>query len=161
MLVQNYWNFKLGNTKQPSNSRYAFVDVNGNNTSAFTFNQSYDSEMRINLQLAENLLMYVGTGDTAPTKNDYNLVSPVANALNNFSVTAISSSNGCVVICTANMTNSTDSDITIKEIGLFKRFFTNNNAYADGMLARTLLTPITLAPNETVGVTYVLTFEEK
>lgn len=92
----------------------------------------------------------VGSGNTAPTLNDVSLESEITTLSNSGNVLN-NGENG--ITYTATLTNSTGSDVTIKEYGLY--------VYSGGykMLTRTVLdNPITLASGEIVNITINIAF---
>lgn len=95
----------------------------------------------------------VGSGNTAPTANDYSLESEVT-GLNNIGVFINNGVNGFTISGT--ITNTTSNNVTIKEYGLY--------GYQAGdakwtMLTRTVLdNPVTLEAGEITTITINLGF---
>lgn len=100
----------------------------------------------------------VGSGSTEATKDDYTLESPIT-SLTVSSYTFGATAEG--VQYTSVMTNPTDSDVVIREIGIFEKM-NINSAYLPAhccMWGREVLdTPITLEPGQTATFTAELTF---
>lgn len=95
----------------------------------------------------------VGSGNTAPTANDYSLESEVT-GLNNMGVFINNGVNGITI--SATITNITSNNVTIKEYGLYG-YQSADNKYT--MLTRTVLdNPITLEAGEIATITINLGF---
>lgn len=92
----------------------------------------------------------VGSGNTEPTLNDVSLESEITTLLNNGGVVNY---NEYGITYSATLTNTTGSDVIIKEYGLY--------VYSGGwkMLTRTVLdSPITLTDGEITTITINLGF---
>ncbi len=159
MLLQNYWTYKFADTLNSQNS-FTLKGINGTNITPYTFSQSYPSETRYNLQFSAGLILYVGSGNTPPTKSDYNLETSL-DIVSNLNIVVNNSSNSCVIIVSANLTNSTDAEITINEVGIAKNFFVSGSSRGVALLTRSVINPIKIPAGESVGITYAITFEEK
>lgn len=95
----------------------------------------------------------VGSGNTAPTANDYSLESEVT-GLNNIGVFINNGVNGLTISGT--ISNTTSNNVTIKEYGLYG-YQSADNKYT--MLTRTVLdNPITLEAGEIATITINLGF---
>lgn len=106
-----------------------------------------------------NLYMRVGTGTTAPTENDYELVA-VNTDISCDSVVVGNSANYTKTY-TATFSNPTNSDIIVAEVGLYGNvmYSVNGELYMDVLLDRTVLTtPITIPAGESKTITYELSF---
>lgn len=95
----------------------------------------------------------VGNRNTAPTVNDYTLGGEIT-GLSNIGTFVNNGANGFTI--SATITNTTNSDVTIKEYGLYG-YQTADARWT--MLTRTVLdSPLTLAPGEIVTITINLGF---
>ena len=98
-----------------------------------------------------NLKVYVGSGTTAETIDDYCLESQI-NTLDIISSTGTNSNNpsyidGYINTFTSTFKNNTNADITVNEIGIIGKENTYN---VEALIYREVLdTPITIAPNTT------------
>lgn len=106
----------------------------------------------------------VGTGSTTPTYNDYKMESAVDSSLVSYTSNSLTlpttGSNAqitdpMVTTFTQNVTNNSNSDIVITEIGLFK--CTGNTNCASVLITRDAISPVTIAPNETK--TFIVTMD--
>lgn len=95
----------------------------------------------------------VGSGNTAPTANDYSLESEVT-GLNNMGVFINNGVNGLTI--SATITNLTSNNVTIKEYGLYG-YQSADSKYT--MLTRTVLNNyITLEVGEIITITINIAF---
>lgn len=95
----------------------------------------------------------VGSGNTAPTANDYSLESEVT-GLNNMGVFINNGVNGLTI--SATITNITSNNVTIKEYGLYG-YQSADSKYT--MLTRTVLdNPITLEAGEIANININIAF---
>ena len=117
--------------------------------------------------------VYFGSGSTPATKDDYRLESPITSGLsitNPKSLYWVDVGNGKYIVSSPFIvTNITDSDIFISEIGVFTPV---SAVYDKGsnssqtlnycLMERTVLSePITIPAGESKLVTYKLTFNQK
>lgn len=92
----------------------------------------------------------VGSGDVAPTYNDYKMGNP----LNLSTVTQSYSTTGGVMTFVKTFKNDSGSEVTVKEVGLFG---TPENYSCCVVLTRTVLSsPVTIANGETKTFTVVV-----
>lgn len=116
-----------------------------------------------------NLRIYPGTGSAIPTADDYNLQYSDS-SLTLVGATHIYSSaynDNFVLQATSTWRNNTSGPVTIAELGFFVAAFQNNDSthpltdnfttasYAM-MIARELITPVTIEPGETYAFTMVI-----
>lgn len=103
----------------------------------------------------QGISVRVGTGNTEPTAEDYNIETPAEGA----TVTAIAAAptQGGTKIYTATIANTAQEDINIKEVGLFLSFWPNNNNIEIYMLDRTKV-DITIPAGETKTYNYEISF---
>ena len=100
-----------------------------------------------------------GSGSTAPTVDDYKLETPITkltslSATNNIRQSGVYL-NDYQIEATQSVKNATTSDITISEIVLFA-----GNNYSSVIFTRNVITPVTLAPNESKTFVVSVNFEE-
>ena len=103
--------------------------------------------------------MILGVGDAEPQKTDYFLDETevdgvdISEAVPCISANKSITSNGNIVF-TATYQNTSNNAYTIKEIGIIQQTYTA----AVYLVARTLIPPRTIQPNETVTFSYVVEF---
>lgn len=170
MVLRNYWiafsnlvckyDDSIGN-KTSSEYLYTIVGgtyqilIGGNNDS-----QKADTFKNAQLK-TRNISFRFGSGTTAPSYTDYALETDITDSsISNISFTTDSSasSEGAKTTYIITGVNSTNSSITISEIGLCKNFYTlyNNLLSVPFMLVKEVLdTPITVAARDS----FTLTFE--
>ena len=101
---------------------------------------------------ANGFTIFVGTGDTAVTADDYKLYTPVT--LSVVSAQCTQNSDG-TVITLRTFTNNTVEDVVIKEIGLYLFRYTYGGSTPIVMIGRKVLsTPVTIP----VGASYTFTW---
>lgn len=109
----------------------------------------------------------VGTGGTQPTDDDINLESLITSGLTgtlNITGRSFDANGNPVISMLVGLTNTSDSDITVREMGLFVTIkggttsgASSTNSYVI-MLDRTVLTnAITIPAGESTSITYELT----
>ena len=110
--------------------------------------------------------IYVGTGDTAPTANDYCLEQMITSGISasSSSITSgLDDSGNPFVQYLFTITNTTSSDITIKEVGYSQYLYVSNSLNGDAVNYNTLLldrtvltTPVTVPANDSAAIKYTL-----
>lgn len=179
MILNNYWNLKgysqthyipqapcskitedIG-LKATDGSTATFLSSAYSALTAYSANKVAD--ISTNFSLLYGLTARLGTGLTDPTTSDYNLTTDITNSLSNYQVSVNSSGEDgvCKVTVSVSGTNSSNADITINEIGLFRDIITNHDnylefSYATIMLIHALLTTPITVPS---GQGFTLTFE--
>lgn len=119
----------------------------------------------------DNPGVYFGTGSTPATKDDYKLEAPLTSGLTITNPSSVSLTNsGSTYIATASfiLTNSTEAEINIREVGLFtpvcngvRSTPNSSGVYNILLMERTVLTePITIPAGGSKLVTYKLTFNQ-
>ena len=108
--------------------------------------------------------IFIGTGDTSPTPDDYTLESPLTSSSVSRTSTSPNSSalldeNNNVIGVRRMVTyqNITSDDIIVKEIGTFwKAYYSGTTSTSDlFLIERTVLDePVTLEPNGTITVAF-------
>lgn len=103
----------------------------------------------------QGISVRVGTGDTEPTPEDYNLEAQAEG----IAVTAIGTTptQGGTKIYTVTLANTTQEDINIKEVGLFLSFYPDNSSIKLYMIDRTIV-DITIPAGETKTYNYEISF---
>ena len=95
--------------------------------------------------------LYVGTNDTPPTESDYTLEVVNLTPTQNPTLTRT----GTQTLIAFTLTNNTDSEQTIREVGLCTAALITSNTYMRLLLNRKVLdTPVNMA----IGDTYIFTF---
>mgnify|MGYP004496559665 CR=1 FL=1 len=106
---------------------------------------------------ATGIFIDVGTSDIEATSDDYALKSPSLE-LTASNHTAVLPNNGIDgIIINRTFSNKTDSDITIKEVGLYQNipYYRRTGTDSIALLAREVLSnPITLKPNQSRQFTF-------
>ena len=175
MVLNNYWNYYKNSQEQgfyQSTGAYYIRDdfdclsmvdgeplrvcIGGYGLGSDT---ERDNSVKQFLPLA-NLDAVVGTGSTAATKSDYQLVNDVTASLYNVStsVDVTVDQDGIHVIATISGTNTTGSSVTISEVGIYKKVFAQiyetSTPTEKVLFVRQLLdTPKVVANNENFSIT--------
>lgn len=137
----------------------ALVDEDGNNR-RWTYDITYNQASYLNQQRTfdSGLVIKVGSGNTAPTVSDYALANKITSGSISSFQRAYSTENGKLRIrMTFKYSAPSDSDITIKEIGLFKEMLygTSTSNLANYLFARHVLqTPVTVPANASALITF-------
>lgn len=103
--------------------------------------------------LMSKIGIIVGSGTTPPTFNDYKMENHLKNILT-FSNNTVSTK-ARVQVLTQSVTNPTSETITINEVGVYG--YTEESCY---LLTRSIISPVTLAPNETKTFTVKIDFNK-
>lgn len=125
----------------------------GNNISADGLSASVSSS------LAQNAFVYFGKGTTPATLDDYKLESRITSGMTINEQSIISSLVDNVVTKKASyiLKNTSSSDITIGEIGIYRPIFYGTGSVTYFLLERTVLDePITIPSGGTGTVTYTI-----
>lgn len=132
------------------------------NAASTVTSYAYMSSGKFNETTIGNKKIFFGNGTTQPTEEDYGLESP----LEKVHVTSVPSPDRLTNYYQINIKNSSDEDVTIKEVGVFDGFAmnVNRNSMPVGenlantnyiMLAREVLAePITI-PSGGIGQLYI------
>lgn len=122
------------------------------------------SDVNINSNTSNNGIgIHIGTGDTAPTPDDYTLESPLTSssvsrtsASPNSSALLDEDNNIIGVRRMVTYQNITSSNIVVKEIGTFWKAYYGGSSTTDlFLIERTVLDePVTLEPNGTITVAF-------
>lgn len=141
------------------------VDVNGNNKSLKYIHDSYfdfyrfPANMRIfrKINRLENGIFF-GNGEKQVSENDYRLNGAILNDKLECMATVTAENDGDVrkIVGVYTLRNTSDSEITIREIGLVG-YTSDYNTSVYLLIDRTLLDePLTLAAGETGEITYTI-----
>lgn len=138
-------------------------NIGGNNF----FSGEVSSSVNINQFGANSIGIYIGTGDTAPTPDDYTLESPltsssVSRTSTSANASAILDENNNVIGVRRMVTyqNITSDNIVVREIGTFWGAYKDSGGqYSIFLIERTVLDePVTLEPNGTITVAFDVTY---
>lgn len=153
MILTNYWKLTRELDNASNLSEYLTLENDIKNDAGATIpNIYYGVAYYYSLLMRKELSIKVGSGNTAPTLEDYGLETPIANT--DMTVTTVwSTTNGNTSIETTGLvtlSNISESDITVKEIILTKGVRQNNpNADVDVAFFREVLeNPITVGAGE-------------
>ena len=113
--------------------------------------------------------IFLGSGMTAPTKDNYTLEAPYTYASDGLHVVSMAKSYKETYttnrVYTITVKNNSNEDITISEIGWFLAWCTDGttgstlSAYFRNLMAREVFEPVTLQPGETRPFTMTIGFE--
>lgn len=165
-IILNSGNTSEGNSTAYPKTSPTLKNIDGNTTtptdgSAFgaypmqsainAFNQ-FKSSISSSVQ---GISARVGTGDTEPSADNYNLEAQAEGV----AVTAVATAptQGGTKIYTLTIANTTQAEINLKEVGLFLSFWPNNNSIEVYMLDRTAI-DITIPAGETKTYNYEISF---
>lgn len=114
------------------------------------------------LYLTENCGIVFGSGTTAPTIDDIDLENRIKSGLSiscgGLNVGKVADGQYCAWAAHT-VTNTSEEEITISEIGILTNFVTSNTANAAILMERTVLDePVTIAPGEQKIITYKINF---
>lgn len=162
MRKETLTNVRLINGNLASNTGKAQIG-GGTVTKAFLFNHQPSALTSNSIYMITTYSLMFGGGDTAPTANDYCLEQPY-NGLSGFdfkSITMVTSTGANTLTLVGTVTNLTGEDITIKELGVLGAM-SESTALTTAviLLARKVIDPVTIAPNETKTFQYTLNFSE-
>ena len=173
MLTRNYWLYKEYADSHPipwdwtsdSTPDFGVVATDGSTSVViWTLSQDFHNAYQLgseNQRLFVNLDVELGTGNTAPTVNDYMLYGSLMSHIGNYEQDIDMHSDGDTLKTTILLSgrNTNVNPITICEIGIFKKFYYSYTAYGDGtqidtttkktlFLREVLQSPITVAAND-------------
>lgn len=93
-----------------------------------------------------------GSGNTAPTINDYDLANPYTD-VDVTSTGSLNDANGKITV-TGTLLNQTGQEITINEIGVFFHMYVSSSISYNCMIARVLVPTRTVGAGESATFTY-------
>lgn len=111
-----------------------------------------------NKQQITKIFVRGGTGNTNPTIDDWNLATPVTNLTeidntNTQKTSPRSYEDNFIMTVTTTYQNNTDSDVTIKELGLF---IFESFAVNEHMIARQLVDPVIVRAGRSYAFTMTI-----
>lgn len=181
MFTQNYINFKKGEFNCISGGSIALTLTDGTQANAAVSDYlaagnfghhmknaicgSIPSTTRFSKDyFSTKCGIYLGSGSTPATRNDYTLESPITSGLtmtNPSSVMLDESVEGRYVYSSTFVVGNTTGDtINIYEIGIFTPVY-NSNAYNAVLMERTVFTePITIPAGESKLINYKVIFNQ-
>lgn len=180
MLTRNYWLYKEYADAHPipwtwtndSTPNFGVVATDGSTSIVIwslsrDFHNSYQRGSE-NQRLFCNLDIEIGENSTAPAVTDYLLYGSLMSHIDNYtqSIDMHADGNSIKTTIVISGRNTNVNPITIREIGVFKKFHYSYTAYGDGtqvdestkktlFLREVLQSPITVAANDS----FVLPFE--
>ena len=118
-----------------------------------------DNYKEINATISSSSLgigIAIGSGTTAPTIDDFKMENAITTNLNAAGATRsfVADTNNSVISLTQPIVNMGESSITVSEVGIFAAY---NTSGACMLLSRDVITPVTIAPNE--SKTFVVTID--
>lgn len=148
-----------------------FVDYNGNKQSvkwicasgiqdvprAFSFHFIMNTFSKVNNYSGNGV--YFGNGEKQATENDYKLDGTILNDKLEVMKTITAENDGDIrkIVGVYTLRNTSDSEITIREVGSVGFIYGNNGGNSYALYDRTLLDePLTLAPGEIGEITYTI-----
>ena len=174
-MFTNNW-YKTLASAITKNSAKNFVNINGVETGLYSGNSRYNIAFDDSTGAAESAYIgrlvktyngyggvRLGTGDTPATVDDYKLSGTL---ITGYSFTAEvktqNSAEGDKITATYTITNTSSSEITIKEVGIVAKMANTTSAAQIqhmGLLERTVLdTPVTIPAGGVGQVVYTITF---
>lgn len=164
MFLRNYY---AAVANAITNIRPTYKNLQGNVQTAAvigtsTSNSYYDGQYRTP-QMASTAYMnlYLGSGTTAPTVDDYAMENDVTSSLAStpfqVSYTAFDSDYSTTATVVQTFVNNGSNDVTVSEVGLSHKY---DNAYNHEFLYyRDTFTPVTVEPNKTLTITITMIFD--
>ena len=169
MVLDNYWQIKYASSQysmwQPGGTGY-FVDTSIKTLTGVDITRvqcsfsGYMNNIYNALKmyaLRSNLMVRLGTGSTEPTSSDYALENDITSGIGSLRVTTgVGGDNGLVTNIVISGINTTESEIVIKELGIYiNSAFTMDGTSYDVLLVRELLDEPLSVP---AGKGFTLTF---
>lgn len=154
MILTNYWKLMRELDNASYTGGHLILDDNDikNDAGVTIPNISYAAESYYSLLMRKKLTIKVGSGNTAPTLDDYGLETPIAST--DMTVTTVwATTSGNTSIETTGLvtlSNISESDITVKEITLTKtvRQYSPSQDEDVTFFREVLESPITVAAGE-------------
>lgn len=148
MITKNFRSALQATVVGGSSANTSYKNINGT-TPTYSNNPLSSSPVK---------KLVVGTNDTTPSIEDYSIdvasnLTGISNA--QFPTTKQSyDENTMGFLVTGTFTNSTNENITIKEVGIYGYTYGNNPSANDTvLLIREVIEPVTIAPNDTYSFT--------
>lgn len=137
-----------------SSSGFSIVNYSGGNTATInTGSSGYPNFNRMSLTF--------GSGTTEVAADDYQMESPYDTTDHFEWQNQVQSSvaDSLTKVITASIANISDENLTVSEIGVVASHGSSSTTnYNHTLIARSLITPVTIAPNETKTFQYTLDF---
>lgn len=161
MILRNWINKIVGSTGTyyPTVKTTGGITQNhslglGSSTEIYADNYKENSDNLPSSSLAIGLA--IGSGTTTPTINDFKMENAIITNLNAAGAmrSIVANTNSSIVTLTQPITNTGESSITVSEVGVFAAY---NTSGACMLLSRDIISPVTIAPNE--SKTFVLTID--
>ena len=174
-MFTNNWYKTLASAITKNNAKN-FVNINGVETGLHSRNSIYNISFGNSTGASENAYIgrlvqtyngyggvRLGTGDTPATVNDYKLSGDLITGYNfTAKIETQNSAESDKITATYTITNTSSSEITIKEVGIVAKMAdTTSTAQIQhmGLLERTVLdTPVTIPAGGIGQVVYTITF---
>lgn len=156
------------NSQETINLPMPIKDVTGAEYSTIYYPEGYSSNCFLadgnnspnfaGPQGQHSIQLYVGTNDAEVTENDYTLGDiTTLSAVGNTAVTRSIVDDGYYISIGRTLTNTSDSDITIKEMGLVKIVYANSSTGRKYLFAREVLdTPLVVPSGASFSITMVI-----
>lgn len=169
MLTKNAYALMFGLMNKASSVSMTSIDGTTYTSVDLTFNRYANSDYNTDAfayvmpnKVIESIInsqgLYFGTGDTAPSVNDYKLSGEIIkNLKNDRTRISMNQDDGYTELqVTVTVQNNNENSVTIKEIGLFGYLSTSaiNRPYLMDRIV--LATPITIPAGGTKSITYNL-----
>ena len=174
-MFTNNWYKTLASAITKNNAKN-FVNINGVETGLYSKNSIYNIAFGDSTGASESAYIgrlvqtyngqggvRLGTGDTPATVNDYKLSGDLITGYNfTVKIETQNSAESDKITATYTITNTSSSEITIKEVGIVAKM-ANTTSVAQiqhmGLLDRTVLdTPVTIPAGGVGQVVYTITF---
>jgi len=158
-----------GNSSSGGKGLLSVKDVGGTTRYMCCYsNNSFPQSISVSVIFSANTNgIQIGTGNTAATEDDYKLETQITNGMSASSPALtcdVDSSGNPYIEYLFTLTNTTSSDITVREIGYVQQFrladtqggsFSSTSRYL--LLDRTVLdTPVTVPANDSAAIKYRL-----
>ena len=175
-MLTNNWYKSLGAAMTFVSNTVKFTAYNGTTTNTisnsaalvslkFGDNNSstpYLGNVLTTLPQSNNAGVIFGNGDTLPTLEDYKLSGDIVSGFTySAAISKASTDNGISITARYTITNTSSSEIVIKEIGVVNKLMSSNYSGLQyiGLLERTVLdTPVTIPAGGVGQVVYTITF---
>ena len=115
--------------------------------------ESYINSIKASSTDPQYYSLAVGSGTSEPQKSDYNIQEITSQYLSKSALTTVSYTPDGNVLFTRTFTNITNDNVTITEIAVY--LVVSGYVF---LVARKLILPRTLAPNETATFSYIIAF---
>lgn len=146
-----------------SSERFRIELLNSSNASQVNLYTSKPSEITsTNTYGLYQYSMVFGKGNTPPTPDDYWLADAY-NGTDHFNfkhISLVASVNAYTLTLIGTIENKTSEDLVVSELGIISGTSNTSASQPRFLIARKLITPVTIAPNETKTFQYTMDFSE-